>query len=493
MNLSLRTKGILALSVLIAYLAIMSVFLAHQRGNLVQVVGQMDINQQHQRTLAPLAGILTHSIVESHVILNSPRPPAARAADYGDLPTDFDAVSAGLQENQRLYPMLAQEGVIFGQAAASMRASPGKFDLARMYGIEQQLMVKLEAIGTELQRRNDELQRQYHETQQFIGVFAVSANVVGAVASIAVILLFFTRLAKDIKRLQDRSVAIVGGYAGEPLQNTRRDEVGGLIDSINRMQVDLRRWEQQLEIERQRRSHHEKMAAVGSLAAAIGHEVSNPIAAIAGVAQFIVDETRKDDRPSGKAVNEFATQILGQTERISRIMRKLATLTAPHPPEEELLDLNALIQSTCAFIGYDNRFRGVEFEFHLGHDVPAVTAVADHITQVLMNLLINAADAMDHVTETGRRRIRIATCTVSDAVEISISDNGRGMSPDVLAKAFDESFTTKPDGKGRGIGLFVCKTLVEDAGGRITLASTEDEGTTVKLCIPLRPPHKAKG
>ena len=119
--------------------------------------------------------------------------------------------------------------------------------------------------------------------------------------------------------------------------------------------------------------------------------------------------------------------------------------------------------------------------------------MADHVTQILMNLLINAADAMDHITEPGRRKLRISASRVADGVHISVSDNGRGMSPDVLAKAFEKSFTTKPDGKGRGVGLFVCKTLIEEAGGRIALESSPGEGTTANLFLPSSPPDKAPG
>jgi two-component system NtrC family sensor kinase len=488
MNASLRTKGILAVMVLIGYLAIISVFLAHQRQNLVLIVDHMETTQIHQAVLAPIVSMLSHAIVETHVLLNTPEPASGRAASHGDLPDEFESISSGLAEAQKLYPTLAEDVRTFRLAAESMRESPDGRYLKQLGGLEQPLMIKLNGLVNELDARSKELSQRYRDTQQYISTFAITANVVGAVASIAVIIVFFTRLAKDIERLQTRAVAIVGGYSGEPLKNTRKDEVGGLIDAVNRMQGDLRRWEQQLEVARQQRSHHEKMAAVGSLAAAIGHEVSNPIAAIAGVAQFIVDETKRDDQRSNKTVNEFAAQILAQTERIARILRKMATFTAPHPPEAELLDLNALIQSTCGFVGYDKRFRGIEFDFDLGHDVPAITTVADHITQVLMNLLINAADAMDSSAAPGR--IRIATRTVADGVQVSVSDNGRGMSPDVLAKAFDESFTTKTAGGGRGIGLFVCKSLIEEGGGRIVLQSSVGEGTTVNLHLPLRPPEK---
>jgi signal transduction histidine kinase len=256
------------------------------------------------------------------------------------------------------------------------------------------------------------------------------------------------------------------------------------------MQADLRRAEQQMELVREQRFHQEKMAAVGSLASAIGHEVSNPIAAISGVAQFIVDEAASDARPQSQRIGEFAAQILRQTERVAHIMRELATLTAPRSPDPELLDLNALVRSTCSFIRYDKRFRGVEFDESLDHALPAVTIVADHLTQILMNLLLNAADATEQARD-GARRIRVETRLAGDAVEIAVSDNGRGMTPDVLAKAFDESFTTKPVGKGRGIGLFVCKTLIEKAGGRIALESQPECGTTANLYLPLRPAQAA--
>jgi signal transduction histidine kinase len=304
---------------------------------------------------------------------------------------------------------------------------------------------------------------------------------------------FFTRLAKDIKRLQDRAEAVVAGYAGEPLVKNRTDEIGGLIDAVNRMQVDLRRWEQQQEITRQQRMHQEKMAAVGSLAAAIGHEVSNPIAAISGVAQAMIDETKDDPSKTCKVLHDFAVLIYKQAERISLIMRQMATLTTPHSPDPELLDLNELIRSTCGFVSYDKRFNGIEFDFDLDRDLPALTAVADHITQILMNLLINAADAMDQSTGAARQRIRISTRLVGAEVQLKIVDTGHGMSPEVLKKAFQESFSTKPAGKGRGIGLFLCKTLVESGGGRIELVSEQGVGTTANLFLPLSTGEKVAG
>jgi two-component system, NtrC family, sensor kinase len=486
LNLSLRTKGLLTLAAVIFYLAFIAWFLAYQRQGLVEIVREIEINQANQNALAAIAAAVTHSLFETDLLLDSSDYGRKHPLTYADIAQHFDDSAAALHEAAGIDPALMQEAANFQQGAQVMRGAPTQIELGQMRQGQKRAVEKLEELSAGLQKRSQEFAQQYRERQQFISVFAISANVVGAVISMAVILIFFTRLAKDIKRLQDRAAAIVAGYAGDPLPNTRRDEIGGLIDAVNRMQVDLRRWERQQEINRQQRFHHDKMATIGSLAAAIGHEVNNPIAAISGIAQFIIDETKEDARPSCKTVNEFAGSILKQTERITSIMRQMATLTAPHSPKPELLDVNALIRSTWSFLSYDKRLRGVQLEQDLDHDLPAVEGVADHITQILMNVIINAADAMDHITDPTRRRIVIATRVVGDEISISITDNGRGMSPEVLAKAFDDSFTTKPAGKGSGLGLFICKSLIEQAGGGITLASLPDQGTTATVYVPLR-------
>ena len=486
MQVSLRTKGVLALTVLILYVVLIGVFLTNERRNLVRIVQDMENNQSNQALLAPIFNTLAHSLVQSQAILNSPQSSDGRQAAYEGLLRRVEPINATLQDARHDYPLLERDIEAFEQALGSLQALASNNHLAELRDREQNLIVKLHDILNGLQARSAQLAQEYHDSQQFISIIAIAANIVGAVGSMAVILIFFTTLTRDIKRLQERAAAIVAGYSGEPLRKNRNDEIGGLIDAVNRMQVDLRRWEQRQEVSRQQRFHQEKMAAVGSLASAIGHEVANPIAAISGVAQFMVDETRNDDGSKSKVLHDFAAEILRQTERITLILRQMMSLTTPPSPEPKLLDLNALIKSTCSFICYDKRFRGIDIDFDLDHDLPAVVAVADHITQIMVNLLINAADAMDHVTEKGHSRIRLATRKVGDEIQVTISDNGRGMSPKVLEKAFEESFTTKPAGKGRGIGLFLCKTLIEDADGRIALESRPNLGTTAHLFLPLR-------
>jgi signal transduction histidine kinase len=468
-HLSLRAKGVLAVSVVVACVLLTGLFVANERQGLVGIVQQIEADHAAQGMIGTVINRLGRSLTEGEAAV--PGSPAARE------------LKTGLERLREVFPAINQEVVDLEQLLDTPRERLAPEALAELRDRERQLIGKMHEFLNVLQKRSAQLAGKYRDSQRAISIAIVSTHVAAVLGSLAAVLIFFTRIARDIKALQDRAVAIVAGYSGAPLPNRRTDEIGGLIDAVNRMQVDLRRSEQQQEVTRQQRFHQEKMAAVGSIASAIGHEVSNPIAAICGMARFMMGKTRDGEAgPASRALHECAADILAQGERITHILRQLGTLTTPPSPVAKLLDLNALIRSTCSFICYDRRFREVEFEFDLHADLPAVNGIADHLTQILMNLLINAADALDHRADRGR--IRIATRRVEGGIEVELADNGRGMDAEVLARAFDESFTTKPAGKGRGIGLYLCKTLMEEAGGRIALRSVPDAGTTATLFLP---------
>lgn len=484
-NLTLRTKGMAALAIMVVYVGSTAWFLAGQRNELYAIGQQIESHLAAQDLLAPSFNRLAHTLVQTQKILSAPDYVDGPKPTYAEIGLSLDPLMARLQPLRDFDRTMAPHIIALQQAVDDVRSVPSGRNLSAVRDAEQELIAHLNDRLTSLQHRSDVLESAYRDKQRLIGIAAMGTSILGALASAAVILIFFTRLARDVARLQERAVSIVSGYSGPPLVNRRRDEIGGLIEAVNRMQCDLRRWEQQQEIGRQQRFHQEKMAAVGSMAAAIGHEVSNPIAAIAGIAQYLIDETRGEDYRTSELAHDLSIQILRQTERITLIMRHLGNLTGPNSLEPELLDLNALVHSTGSFIAFDKRFHGIEFEYHLDHDMPAITAIADHVTQVLMNLLINAADAMEETPKDGNARIHVVTRAAGAEVVLAVTDNGHGMTPEVQARAFEESFSTKPAGRGRGIGLFLCKTLVEQSGGRIELASMPGAGTTVSLVLPV--------
>lgn len=248
--------------------------------------------------------------------------------------------------------------------------------------------------------------------------------------------------------------------------------------------------QKELETTRQQYFHQEKMAALGQLAAGILHEVGNPIAAIAGAAAALQDLAvgagygSQVDCPFDGALGRNIELIDQQTARLANITREIADFASPRPRERELLDLNGLLQSTARLMSYDRRFRDIDLALELDRSLPAIMGVADQLTQVFMNLLINAMDACTQVPERASR-ITIRSLHAGNAVQVVVADNGCGMSEEVAAHAREPFYTTKPVGKGTGLGLSLCDTIAHAHGGLLEIESGPDLGTRVTLTLPI--------
>ena len=312
----------------------------------------------------------------------------------------------------------------------------------------------------------------------------------GLVAFGSIVTLFFTRISWDVRTLRARALEIVDGYRGPDLPVTRNDEIGELMQSINQMQSELRNREVRLELSRREHFHQEKMAAIGQLAAGVAHEINNPVAAITGVAEAIA-QVRDPKHCVHAGALCRPELILEHARRVAAITRQMADFSAPRSPEPRLIDLNGLVESTCAFVRYDRRYRSVALETDLDRGLPALVAVPDQVTQVLMNLLINAADALEGAS--GRRpAVQVITRENGEHVVITVRDNGCGMAAETLERAFDDYYTTKPQGRGTGLGLALCRRLVEARGGSVELESSLGEGTIARVRLPIRMPAPQK-
>jgi len=204
--------------------------------------------------------------------------------------------------------------------------------------------------------------------------------------------------------------------------------------------------------------HAEKMAAVGQLVSGVAHEVNNPLTAILGFADLLMespdlpDTARKDLRV-----------ILQEAQRTKQIVQNLLSFARQMPPQRNPLQLNSILRRTIQLRSYDFNSHGVEVIEHLDEGLPDVIGDAHQLQQVFLNILNNAYDA---VREVGRpARIEIMSTKSGEAVEVSFSDNGNGIShPD---RIFDPFFTTKEVGKGTGLGLSICYGIVKEHGGEI--------------------------
>jgi signal transduction histidine kinase len=474
-KLTLRTKGIFAFTVLVSYVATVGFILSQERSKLLSYALEMERIYAEESALAKTSYAVSHSMLKLQERLFAT---TLAPAFEEQTALDVELIQAGLLGLLEYHPQIEDDLKRLNQDLTRLREEPTRSSMIWLRDHAQELNEHLDQVTRQVRARRFLLWDRYREVYDTMSVIAVIMGLLGAVFFGAVMTLFLTRLAWDIRKLAARAVDVVSGYRGPPMQVTRRDEVGDLMEAVNRMQSELRNWEQQLEISREQRFHKEKMAAIGSLAAGVAHEINNPIAAIAGIAQSLKNAGRRAT-DSEDGVNPYVL-ILEQARRITTISRQIAELTAPHPPDRELLDLNALVRNTCSFIGYDNRFRRIAMVLELDSQIPAIEVVADHLTQVLMNLLINAADALEDVVER-KPTICVATQAAEQELMITVSDNGKGMDSAVLARAFEESFTTKPPDKGRGLGLFLCNSLIEGCGGRIELESTPGVGTSARI------------
>ena len=473
---AMRTKAIVACALLALYLIASGGYVANERESLLDIVQQMEQTHAEQEAIERVRNAATHSIITIEDLLAT----GNIHPQYDDIRIDIEAIEAGLPELRKQSPGISPSVVVFERKVAELKAGRSRDTLIALRNSAQVLVVKLDEIHGFRHNRSMLLLLRYRELSNDISLYALVLFALGLGVFGAAVAYFFTRLSGDIAKLEARSAAVVSGYRGAPLAVTRKDQVGGLMHAVNQMQAELLDREQQQEMSRQQLFHRDKMAAVGALAAAVAHEVSNPINAISGIAQHTLDAIQAARCPDGETLRQRAEMTLEQTERIGGIMRQLADFSAPHSPEPKLLNLNDLTQSTCSFTRYDRRFRGINLVLDLDRGIPAVRAVSDHLTQILLNLLINASDAMEGVA--GRKpEVRVSTRELDGEIVLSVADNGQGMDAAVLSRAFVQSFTTKPREKGRGIGLYLCKTLVEKSGGRIELQSAPGAGTTARI------------
>ena len=483
MRLSLRAKGFLAFIALVAYLSVVGIVLGRERQKLLELAVELEQIYAQESTLNRVVQALNHSLLRMQTDLHGD---GVTASAGDDIALDLELVQSGLRGFRRYSPRFDGDIERLGRQVSALRESVTRGALVALLDTEHDLSTRLGEASGELGKHRGVLWETYHRVYDRMTLLAVTMNLFGALVVGALVTLFFTRLAWDIRKLEARAMQVVEGYRGAQLEVTRQDEVGGLMEALNRMQALMRQREGQLEFSREQRFHHEKMAAVGSLATAVAHEINNPIAAIAGIAQSMRDARPRPPAQERRLEIDGPEMILEQTERISAISRQIAEFTRPHSPEPELLDLNALVRNTCKFISYDHRLRAVDVILELDAAMPALNAIADHVTQVLMNLAINSADALQGLPDR-KPAIRVSTGTRNGDALLKVSDNGHGMEAAILARAFEEGFSTKPAGSGRGLGLFLCKMLIEGDGGRIEMESTPGIGTTATVRMPLPP------
>ncbi len=260
---------------------------------------------------------------------------------------------------------------------------------------------------------------------------------------------------KDGRRIElSVTLSAVRDQAGEPngLSLVARD-----ITELRRMQAEVIRTQ--------------SLAAVGEMAATVAHEIKNPLAAISGPIQILADDLKADDPRK-----DLMKEILGQVKRLDGTVRGLLAISKPYAPQKQPVLLRDLLERIVRLMAEHASGRGVRFSVAGGE---GLTFSADPalLEQVFWNLFLNAAEAMK-----GKGEIKVSMNASARTVELIVADSGGGISPDVLPKIFRPFVTTKPS--GTGLGLPLCRKIVEAHGGTIEITSEVGQGTTARLQFP---------
>jgi signal transduction histidine kinase len=221
---------------------------------------------------------------------------------------------------------------------------------------------------------------------------------------------------------------------------------------------------------------YEKLSSLSQLALGAAHEINNPLLGITSYIELLLDEEEDVEKKSR------AKEVLDSAYRISETVRGLLNFARPTPPKFTKISLNKLISETLSFLHHQPLFRKIEIEKTLSDAVPQITADINQIRQVLINIFINAAQAMP---KGGTLTIITNKVKFEELIEIKIIDTGSGISKDDLKKVFDPFFTTKK-GEGTGLGLSISYSYIKNHNGRITMTSELNSGTEVTILIPIR-------
>ena len=316
--------------------------------------------------------------------------------------------------------------------------------------------------------------RAFEAARRLVTRSLVLAGVV-CLAAIGLVLIFAASITRPLITLIRATEQIGKGQFAVQLPATGRDEIGALGKRFNRMGVELAAREKALKDANERLIESEKMTALGQLGAGIAHEVKNPLTAIRGYAQMGVRKV-----PADNPLAEYFKTIEKETGRSLEILKNLLKFSRQETAEMAPTDLGAVVTDTVKLVTHQLYMRKVEMIFRPCEEPLQVNGSGNQLEQVLLNLCMNASDAME-----GGGTVTVTTDIHEGSARIRVADTGSGIPKDVVSKIFNPFFTTKPVGKGTGLGLSVSYGIIKEHKGEITVESEEGKGTTFTIMIPM--------
>lgn len=292
----------------------------------------------------------------------------------------------------------------------------------------------------------------------------------GPVVVLFIAFFFFKHFAGSVAALIGATRGIRDGNLQYRIEENLKDEFQELAAAFNEMSGSLK--EQCVKMQ-----HTERLAVVGELAAGLAHEVRNPLGGIKVTLEILLQDKVSLDQEEKELLWGSVNEIM----RIEELLQSLLNYARPPEPRFGLLDINKLVDASIKTVRYSSKKKNIQFAKKLSDQLPQVAADSSQLKQVFLNLLINAVDA---IAETGTITVKTSVEQEAGVVKIEISDNGEGLAGKDLDKIFLPFFTTKA--KGTGLGLAVCKRLIDQHGGAINVAGNPEGGVRFTVSLPVK-------
>ena len=247
---------------------------------------------------------------------------------------------------------------------------------------------------------------------------------------------------------------------------------------VSWLDITERKLAEEERMEMEQKAHlASRLASVGEMASGIAHEINNPMTAVIGFSQLLMETNLPDD------VKEDISIIHKEAQRAANVARNLLTFARKHSPAKQPTNLNSIVEGVLKLRAYEQTVSNIRVNTRLAHDLPEVMADYSQMQQVFINIILNAEAAMLEAGNGGT--LTITTQTVNGSVRASFTDSGPGIPKENLNRIFDPFFTTKEVGKGTGLGLSVCHGIIAEHGGKIYARSKVGHGATFIVELPV--------
>jgi len=322
------------------------------------------------------------------------------------------------------------------------------------------------------------LEQKYADIKSRTVVVFLAITLMGACTSMVLAYLFSRKMSGSVRKLVSASKEVANGNLDAKVEIRSNDELRELADSFNLMASALKKRDEQLkEFARKKIMESERLAIIGQLAADVAHEINNPLQGIVAYSHLLLEKVAGEN-----STRESISKIATQANRCTDIIRGLLDFSRQRKPQKRPSDVNLIMQECVSLVENQAVFHNIQIERDFEENLPRVILDPSQMQQVFMNMLINAAEAME-----GNGRLKLATRfdAKEKYIEAEFTDTGHGITEENLERIFDPFFTTKEVGHGTGLGLAISYGIIKEHNGTISVQSEIGKGTTFFLRLPV--------